>query len=711
VHNKETLQRFADATQSLKLYRRAELREEANYASLIEKLYVDPLPNEAILQTMLRPNTTLLVGRKGTGKSTVFQRAQHEFRKKGGVVSAYIDIKTVYESSEADPTAIEKLANSPIAASEDELKKLLLYRSFSKSVFSEIQKELTEQITKSWKERAKEVVSSKRKEVIESLKNLIDDSFDDNFLDVTKIANVDVKSAQSNEDKASNSISANIGVKSGLASVSSHTSFGNNSQSSRQSASSEDQHFSKVLIKTFSITSIMDKLIGILSKANIKHLYIFIDDFSELPEEAMIVFVETILAPLNNWSNETIKFKIAGYPGRIYLGKIDTTKIDEIYLDTFRLYGTTDVATMEEKAIDFTKRLLESRFQYYMNRSIEDFCESRDAEEIYRQFFFASSGNARNLGHILFNLRESHVTYGKPIGSRAIGEASRRYYEEKIEPYFGIQKFAHESFGERSSIFSLKELLESLVARSKDLRNYKGSTVTSQISGRTPSSHFHVLTDMDNLMISLELNFFLTKYYEMKDRDGRKVSVYALNHGLCNKYTIAFGRPSGMREFRLYYVERIFDYTPILTAYIERNQELKCESCRTVFGLDKLESIRLFDMMCPKCKIGECKVVNLSKKYEGAMKTIDREMLLPTTELGILNVLFSEKKDLFAADIAEELDCSFQLVGRRGKILAERGLVDRVKNNRNRRVFSITQEAKKNYFENNPDRKLDVAED
>ena len=30
---------------------------------------------------MLRPNTTFVIGRKGTGKSTVFQRAQHEIRK------------------------------------------------------------------------------------------------------------------------------------------------------------------------------------------------------------------------------------------------------------------------------------------------------------------------------------------------------------------------------------------------------------------------------------------------------------------------------------------------------------------------------------------------------------------------------------------------------------------------------------------------------
>lgn len=80
---------FADATQSLKLYRRAELTADDDDKPLIEQLYVDPLPNDGIFTTMMRPNTTFLIGRKGTGKSTIFQRAQHEIRKQPKSISAY----------------------------------------------------------------------------------------------------------------------------------------------------------------------------------------------------------------------------------------------------------------------------------------------------------------------------------------------------------------------------------------------------------------------------------------------------------------------------------------------------------------------------------------------------------------------------------------------------------------------------------------------
>jgi hypothetical protein len=94
---------LANAAHSLRLYRRADLAQGTPDKGIVERLYVDPLPHNGVLETMLRSNTTFLIGRKGTGKSTVFQRAQHEIRKNLKFISAYIDVKTVFESSEGDP--------------------------------------------------------------------------------------------------------------------------------------------------------------------------------------------------------------------------------------------------------------------------------------------------------------------------------------------------------------------------------------------------------------------------------------------------------------------------------------------------------------------------------------------------------------------------------------------------------------------------------
>ena len=85
----EQLEGFRAAAQSLKLYRRAELEDEQHQKTLIKDLYVDPLPAENIFRTVLKPSTTFVIGRKGTGKSTIFQRVQYELRRMTGYASAY----------------------------------------------------------------------------------------------------------------------------------------------------------------------------------------------------------------------------------------------------------------------------------------------------------------------------------------------------------------------------------------------------------------------------------------------------------------------------------------------------------------------------------------------------------------------------------------------------------------------------------------------
>lgn len=80
---------FLKAVDTLKLYRRAELIDEMG-KELISDLYVDPLPDDHILNTVLKPNTTFLVGRKGTGKSTIFQRAQDAINGDKNTTWAYI---------------------------------------------------------------------------------------------------------------------------------------------------------------------------------------------------------------------------------------------------------------------------------------------------------------------------------------------------------------------------------------------------------------------------------------------------------------------------------------------------------------------------------------------------------------------------------------------------------------------------------------------
>jgi hypothetical protein len=183
----------------------------------------------------------------------------------------------------------------------------------------------------------------------------------------------------------------------------------------------------------------------------------------------------------------------------------------------------------------------------------------------------------------------------------------------------------------------------------------------------------------------------------MSDRGGRRVSVFALNYGLCQKYSIEYGRPRSTREHRLYFVERIFDNTALLLSWINKNQEIRCTNCDKTVDADKLEALIVYNMACPSCFKGKCVVTNLSRKYESLLKHVSPKLLLPATELGILQTLDAEDRSMWAAEIAAELDSSYQLVGKRGRALDELGLVRRFEVDK-RRAFEITDLARQSYF-------------
>ena len=108
IHTTLELNNFHSAIQSLKLYRRAELTDQKDKL-IIKDLYVDPLPKDFIFNTLLKPNTTFLIGRKGTGKSTIFQRVQYEILREKNKTSSYVDIKTTYESAHINSDLLNKL--------------------------------------------------------------------------------------------------------------------------------------------------------------------------------------------------------------------------------------------------------------------------------------------------------------------------------------------------------------------------------------------------------------------------------------------------------------------------------------------------------------------------------------------------------------------------------------------------------------------------
>jgi hypothetical protein len=137
----------------------------------------------------MKANTTFLVGRKGTGKSTVFQRVQADLRHKTGYASAYVDIKTVYESSATDPAVAARLADITSALPQPHLERLLLYRAFLEAVIEEVKDQIHKRLQESLWERVKSTFSGTLEELSRELDDLRDESLEQRFTSGLSLSN------------------------------------------------------------------------------------------------------------------------------------------------------------------------------------------------------------------------------------------------------------------------------------------------------------------------------------------------------------------------------------------------------------------------------------------------------------------------------------------------------------------------------------------
>ena len=169
------------------------------------------------------------------------------------------------------------------------------------------------------------------------------------------------------------------------------------------------REYSDVVLRSFPYSQIIAEITDLLDEAKLLRLVVFFDDFSELEWVSQRLFVDVILSPLNNATNERIKLKIAGYPGRVYYGRIDPGKVDTMCLDFAQLYKASELQTAEASAIDYTKRLLEKRFSAFGIEIKDYFDASASSDDLYSLLFHVSMNVPRLLGYILHNLSLIHI--------------------------------------------------------------------------------------------------------------------------------------------------------------------------------------------------------------------------------------------------------------------------------------------------------------
>lgn len=648
----------------------------------VEALYVDPLPDDAALNTVLSSNTTMLLGRKGTGKSTIFAKAQSEFRKRQKSISIYIDVKSLAGLMNNDEIPAEALEG--VRIDEGLLNAHLLKKSLLNKVLTEIIIELGKVCKKRtfferWMGKNRPI-----EDAISSLKSL-SKKIKAGILTKTLIPILqDIEKNSTINDSTKGKIEFSAGGSAQISPTGGNAKLGASAAAFEEVLNDTNHYsaYSEAIIQSFPYTDLIEQIKEVLSELSMDRMVVFFDDFSEISWINQRLFVDTILAPLNNSSDEKIKLKIAAYPGRVYFGNIDPGKIEILKLDFYDLYKSSSVQEIEQRSIDYTTRLLSHRFDSFSIKLVDFFDDTSELEDHMRALFETTFNVPRIMGFILYYCYKDRISQNKKITLASIRLSAQKYFEDVLKPYFErTNLFALEPFAAKLDRHNQEILLNKLVNEAKDVRRgiNKGKIGGTYFKDVTnpPASHFTVYKTLEPMLASLELNFLLTKYHEMRDKSGDDVSVYALYYGLTESERIPWGYPKGRRDDRSYFVQRCFAYNTVIHQFLAQTQTIRCGECGQSFPMEKKDAFSLYDWACPSCKIGKCAVINLAGDYINELERLDRSVMLEEVELDILDVLNREGKKMRAGEISKLIDTTYQMVGKRTDKLQDSSLVQK----------------------------------
>lgn len=672
MNNQTDFLKFAT---SLKLVRKAKIEHDGK--NVIDEIYTDLLPNDGILQQVNLPRTSILKGRKGTGKSTILQKSIADMIQNKDVITVYIDVKTLYDG--ATPT-LNTAIETPIST---ELKKYLIYKNFLFEVVKEANNNFRETVMKG-------SVLSRLRQTLGGKMNYVEMAFDQmlsNLDSVIKKVDAQLFTLVSNSETVSTQGSIEVGAE-----LSTTPNAKLTLKDTEESSCKTE--FSNAVLKYFDIKKcLIDSFLKIRDILQVKYIYIYLDDYSEMDKEAQELFMDWFVAPLNNISDDFVKFKIATYPSRFYFGKLDNQKVDEIHLDFYNsLSSYKNIAKMEELSINYIRRLIMNRFNIFLpDNKINDFFDVKE-DELFELLFDISLNTPRVIGYVLAYCYTTHITLDKKITKAALSAAAQKYYEDVTQQYFESNKYVIQAFDEMVSRENLRFLMSKFIDKEKE----NNRIVNIEEKRDLPTSHFLVSNDLSKLLDSLELNGYITTYNKINDKDNSPSTLYAINYGLCQQENLKFGRPKDT-ELRKYYQERKFVFNDILKDHFNKSQELECMEGHR-FSFEQYSMIEAFGMICPICsrenhrmipcelKVTNNNVIELIQDFVKNSLNLSDEL-----EFEILNYLSLNKDEYHRASvIAEELDCTYQLIAKRAMKLVERELVV-VSKRDTRNYYQITE--------------------
>ncbi|MDQ2148129.1 hypothetical protein RBI22_05375 [Alcaligenaceae bacterium C4P045] len=629
---------------------------------LLSQYYIDYF---GVLPDVLSDTDQLIVGRRGTGKTTLLYRAlvgcfqswAKEYKATDGAkprtLGIYIDLsKCQY---------IEDVAVGDFAA-------------FEHAFVNEVCDCIGEQLARSWPAITEEPGIFQRlfkaaevKQVVE-VRRILDRIAKTLREGVPRVMD---RSAPASTKESSSSTRALTAEANGMLNNVGGFLSGKLADSSQTSNASEQNYVTQTTYR-LTIADVLQLLDELREKSNISATYLFIDEFSALSSDLQRRF-STLLKKLLG-THAGVFIKLCAITDKYTLGSSIILQRDlfelSLDLDAFvERAGTLKEA--HEGLRDFSRQIIDSRFAAYGCPPASEVFD--DVEEAYTSLSRSSMGVPRTLG-IVLKQAYSRARQGNRV--RAIRKSDISYGVRYASSAYLNQLLGAARDGVAVAAFYV-DMWSALLSRAQNERSK---------SPDGDASHFMVLEKNDK-MLSV-LNMFFLVHLVTKGRTTKKEkatrSLYCFDYGICEENNLGFSTDKNIiRQQRFAYDEALDKFQRYFGAPAE--ETYRCPMCNTVYGEAELKVSGIRLSFCPRDKSD---LVALSSDVPKSQYTEEETKIIGTIRSA------SREDEIFARRIADDVGCYVQKVAKFGERLEKIGLATRDRHSgENKLVYFSTPDA------------------
>jgi hypothetical protein len=634
--------------------------------NLLADYYVDYL---GYVSQIVGPTDQLIVGRRGTGKTTLLYRALVECMRSWGprrsssarprTLGVYLDLEKCQSLSSTSGLDYENFEYAFVAELCDAIKEEL-YRSWPDLAR---QSTLLDRAFRAAQSRKANAVNAELAKLAEILRSGLP-----RF--VNRSGPVQIKETSQASKSAGSKLTASLQAsKAGLTGE-----IGNESSESQESEATRQETISYRL----SVADLLRVIRDLRVAAEVPHFIIFIDEFSSLQPELQGRFTTLLKKILGNHSGVYIKLCAITDNYRLGSSIILQRDLFEVSLDLDAFVERSGSLTTAMVQLErLTREIIEQRLDAYNAQSAERVFES--AEYAFTELTRSAMGVPRTMGIVL-----------KQAWSRSSSRGSGRVRIRVTDIDYGVRyaskAYLNQMIGAARDGFAIPEhvvdMWDSLLERaanerrkSEANRRRRNSVPSAEGERRleaiSSASHFMVVPRFEEYL--KYFNMFFLVHLLTQGRTTKKESVsrslYCFDYGTALENNLGWADDKNIiRQQRFAYDNTLAEFDRFYRS--SQEEEYQCPRCGATYLEEQLMVAGIRLDFCPRDR-EQLRALLMGRsgsafteeeiKIAGAIRSAGRE------------------NELLARQVADDVGCPVQKVANFGAKLDRDGVIEREK--------------------------------